>query len=463
MKRWLRRAWRVVHTTAMRQAVSGALLQVMVWVLALGGVYILMQQRLDTLAGEQAKQEIQQLAALPLTKIEQVLAAGRSASDGFGVRHALLLDAQGRVLAGNVLHWPPEVPADGRVRRAALLVRDDDNDHEQLGRLRVVATTLPQGERLLLAYEPGVLDALSESVWSTVLLAVLLSALIALGLGLRLGWQWLQRVEAINATAGRIARGELHARVQRSPRGDEFDLLADHLNAMLARIEQAVNGMREVSDHLAHDLRKPLTRLKNQLAALMDEMPPQNALHAQLSQMDAELDALIHTFEAMLSIARLEAGSEFTERERIDLAHSLHGVLALYQDQAEDAGRVMRIHLPPNLWVMGHAALLQRALANLLDNALLYTPKHSPIDVLARCEGASIVLECVDHGTGICEEDRARMLQKFTRGDAARSLPGTGLGLPLARAVARAHGGELSLHPTPGGGLTVRMTLPAAE
>ncbi|MGD9888039.1 MAG: ATP-binding protein [Halothiobacillaceae bacterium] len=450
----------LLRTTAMRQALGGALLQVGVLALALLVVFVLMQQRIDDLVKDGLEREMHELAALPLASLQQNLAHEAVGEDGLGVRHALLLDAQGQTLAGNILQWPAHLE-DGQVRAGRLVIQDDDSDHEDVPHATLMAKTLAHGERLILAHEPGVLESLRDVLLGAVVLTLLLSALVSLGLGARLGLRWLSRVEDINTTAGKIARGELSARLPQSPHGDEFDLLAGHLNAMLARVEQAVLGMREVSDHVAHDLRKPLSRLKNQLEAAalrLDDAPhDRQTLQQSIAQAAAEADELIHAFDAMLSIARLDAGSELVVRESFDVAEALSPMLELYQDQAEDEGRVLNVSMAAGLLLRGSAPLLARAWANVLDNALLYTPQGSPIEVEARRLGERIVLECIDHGAGIAVDERERMLQKFTRGDKARTLAGSGLGLPLARAVARAHEGELGLHATPGGGLTVRM------
>ena len=450
----------LLRTTAMRQALGGALLQVGVLALALLVVFVLMQQRIDSLVKDGLEREMHELAALPLASLRQNLAHEALGEDGLGVRHALLLDAQGKPLAGNILQWPARLE-DGQVRSGRLVIQDDDNDHEDVPHATLMAQTLTHGERLILAHEPGVLESLRDVLLGAVIFTLIFSAMLSIGLGARLGMRWLARVEEINTTAGKIARGELSARLPQSPHGDEFDLLAGHLNAMLARVEQAVLGMREVSDHVAHDLRKPLSRLKNQLEAAalrVDDAPhDRHALQQSIAQAAAEADELIHAFDAMLSIARLDAGSELVVREPLDVAEALHAMLELYKDQAEDEGRVLKVSMAAGLMLRGSAPLLARAWANVLDNALLYTPQGSPIEVDVRRQGEHIVLECIDHGAGLKLDERERMLQKFTRGDKARTLSGSGLGLPLARAVARAHEGELSLHETQGGGLTVRM------
>ena len=290
-----------------------------------------------------------------------------------------------------------------------------------------------------------------------------LAALLALTLGVLLGWRWLSRIEAINTVAARIAAGDLCQRVQSRGQGDEFDLLAGHLNAMLARIEAAVAGMREVSDHVAHDLRRPLARLKTRIEVALRQPRDAANYRTVLEETLQDSEEILATFESLLTIARLEAGSELVAMQPFDLAAVARDVAELYAAQAEEGGRPFTLPAAPATPVAGSAALVAQALANLLDNAFKYTPPHSPIEIdLVRADGQAR-LAVIDHGGGLSDADKARLVARFARGDAARSQPGSGLGLALAAAVARAHGGRLVLTDTPGGGLTARLDLPLVK
>ena len=231
---------------------------------------------------------------------------------------------------------------------------------------------------------------------------------------------------------------------------------------MLGRIETAIAGMREVSDLVAHDLRKPLARLKTRIEVVLSRDRDKEAYRQALAETAEDADEIIRSFEALLSIARLEAGSEILNPEVIDVAEVVRRVMELYADEAEETGRPLVGETPEHLSLRGSPELLAHALANVLDNAFKYTAPDIPIEVRLATEDGRAVLTVVDHGPGISEADRPRFLQRFGRGDAARSQPGSGLGLALAVAVARAHGGALSLADTPGGGLTARLTLPCS-
>jgi signal transduction histidine kinase len=313
---------------------------------------------------------------------------------------------------------------------------------------------------LLVAQAPGALEELRETVLGIAAALLGVSALLALALGVSLGRQWLARIEAINQTAGKIAAGDLSQRVETSGRKDEFDLLAAHLNAMLARIEAAVAGMRDVSDNVAHDLRKPLARLQTRIEVVLAQPREADDYRTALAQTAADAGELMRTFDALLSIARLEAGSDIASPERFDLAEQVRQVTELYDAEAEDAGRPFSVELAEGLSVSGQPALLAQALANLLDNAFKYTPPAAAVRVSLKCVDNHVELAVIDHGSGIAAAERSRMTQRFARGDSARTQPGSGLGLALVEAIAHAHGGSLALADTPGGGLSVRLTLP---
>jgi signal transduction histidine kinase len=287
-----------------------------------------------------------------------------------------------------------------------------------------------------------------------------LAALLSLALGVALGWQWMQRIDAINRTAGKIAAGDLTQRVEASGHGDEFDLLASHLNAMLGRIEAAVAGMREVSDNVAHDLRKPLARLKTRIDVVLNQTRELADYRAALVHTAADADELMRNFDALLSIARLEAGSDIAAPQDFDLAALTRSVAELYADEAEDAGRPFSVQLPTTLTVQGQPALISQGLANLLDNAFKYTSTNVVVSVALSQENDHVVLTVMDHGQGIPAQEHTRMTERFVRGDTARTQTGSGLGLALVKAVMQAHGGSLEMADTPGGGLTVRLKLP---
>lgn len=461
MKPLLHRLARLTRTTAMRLALRYALMQVLLLALALAVLLSLANRYIARELEAGLASETAALAALPQATLIQRLDA--LAGHG-GARHYLLLDARGAVLAGDVVAWPEALPVDAHAHRVEARVYEADGPgHTESLPLVARGVALAGGARLLVAQEPGAAEDLRDAVFAAAGGVLALSGLLSLLLGLALGWQWLARIEAVNCIAGAIAKGDLSRRVETRGHGDEFDLLAEHLNHMLARIEAAVAGMREVSDNVAHDLRKPLARLKTRIEVVLAQPRAAEAYRAALMETAADADELMQNFDALLSIARLEAGGDIPASRVFDLTDTARAVAELYADEAADIGRPFGMDFAPCIAVAGEPSLLSQALANLLDNAFKYTPADAAVSVRLRHDGRVARLTVIDAGPGIGEADQARLVERFARGDAARSQPGSGLGLALVRAVARAHGGTLELADAPGGGLAVTLILPLAD
>lgn len=460
----------LAKTSAIRLALRYAAMQVALLALALAALFWATNRYVEQQIATSLETELGALTSLPAPALAaRVSALSEARSRQRGARHYLLLDARGMRLAGDIARWPRWLVADNRPARGPITVlaaddaTEDPPDALDTPQLPAIAARLADGNRLLIAQEPGDAEDLREYALLAALMVLGLAASMSIVLGLALGWQWLSRIDAINRTSGRIAAGDLSQRVTSSGRGDEFDLLASHLNAMLARIEQAVAGMREVSDNVAHDLRRPLSRLKTRIEVTLAQARSAGEYRDALALTGTDADELIRTFDALLSIARLESGSEITHPERFDLAALTRDVTALYADEAEDAGRPFHVVAPATLPVRGQSALLARALANLLDNAFRHTAATVPVVVLLQSSGGQAGLAVVDHGNGIAAAERDRMTERFARGDAGRQQPGSGLGLALVKAVMQAHRGQLELLDTPGGGLTAGLSLPIAE
>ena len=459
----LARLRQLARTSAIRLALRYALLQVVVLAIALAALFWVVNRYVDQQIAESLTSELATLKILPAPALAtRVAALADTRSRTRGARHYRLEDAHGQMLAGNVSHWPGGLTTDGALWQGELTVGEqgDPHDDNESTPLPSVGTMLADGGRLLIAQDTGAAEDLHEVALIAAVIVLALTASFAVLLGLSLGWQWLKRIDAINQTAGRIAAGDLTQRVKTTDRGDEFDLLAGHLNTMLERIEQALAGMREVSDNVAHDLRKPLSRLKTRAEVVLNKPRDTAAYREALAQTVNDADELMRTFDALLSIARLEAGSELSGRETIDLAELVRDVAGLYADEAEDMARPFQLELDPAILVSGSRALLAQALANLLDNAFKYSAPEVALEVLLERVGSHARITVRDHGYGIPPGEHARMIERFVRGDTARSQSGSGLGLALVKAVMHAHGGELELIETPGGGLTAWLTLP---
>ena len=328
---------------------------------------------------------------------------------------------------------------------------------------------LPGGFRLLVGRDLEERERLHDIVlaagrWS-------LAAIVILGLagGFFVTRRVLKRVDAMTDTTRTIMDGDLTGRLPIAGTGDELDRLAGNLNAMLERIEALMHGLKEVSDNIAHDLKTPLTRLRNRCEEALRLAEDESQYRAALETTIEESDALISTFNALLMIARAESGQARDNMSDFDAAEIARGVGDLYEPLADDKGLVLKVEAPGSAPVRGNRELVSQALANLVDNAIKYGRRNgaeangadADIVVKAMGEGDRILLTVADAGPGIPEADRSRAVERFVRLEQSRSQPGSGLGLSLASAVARLHGGELKLednHP----GLRTVISLPRA-
>ena len=310
-----------------------------------------------------------------------------------------------------------------------------------------------------------------ERLYDVILAAGQWSIALVIVLGLAGGFfvarRVLHRVDAMTETSRTIMAGDLSGRLPVAGSGDELDRLAINLNAMLERIEALMRGFKEVSDNIAHDLKTPLTRLRNRAEEVLRSGKSESDYRAALEGTIEESDDLIRTFNALLMIARTESGQASTPMTEFDAAEIARGVGELYDPLADVKGLTLRIEADVAVPVRGSRELVTQALANLVDNAIKYAgPMQSAVksvsaEVVVRTstEGDLVLLTVSDYGAGIPEADRGRVVDRFVRLEQSRSEPGSGLGLSLASAVAHLHGGELKLEDN-GPGLKVTLVLP---
>lgn len=311
---------------------------------------------------------------------------------------------------------------------------------------------LPGGFRLLVGRDLDERDRLFQVVldagkWSA-------AVVIVLGLvgGFFVARRVLRRVDAMTETARTIMGGNLSGRLPVAGSGDELDRLAHNLNEMLDRIEALMGGLKEVTDNIAHDLKTPLTRLRNRAEEALRSSRSEQDYRAALEGTIEESDSLIRTFNALLMIARAESGQARDNMVDFDAAEAARAVGELYEPLAEEQGLTLEVDAPAAVPLRGNRELISQALANLVDNAIKYaapaaqangTP--SCVTIAARAEGDRVLLSVGDRGPGIPEGDRGRAIGRFVRLEESRTIPGSGLGLSLVSAVARLHGGGLRL------------------
>ena len=306
------------------------------------------------------------------------------------------------------------------------------------------ATTLPNGDHLLIGRDVRTRARLRSLVADALLWALIL--VLALGIigALVVRGLFRRMLRNVSATARAIAKGDLTQRVRLSGRGDEFDRLAETINDMLDRIARLMDGVRQVSNAIAHDLRTPITRARARLEDAETHADSKTELQAAIERAIADLDGVVLVFQALLRIAEIEAGARRSAFSQFDLRPVLSDLEDLYGAVAEERGLTLTLRAPDRLVMVGDRELIQQAVANLLDNAVKFSAHGDAVNVRAVAD-TPMRIEVTDHGPGIPEADRLRAMERFYRGETARNTPGSGLGLALVQAVAQLHGGTLRL------------------
>ena len=368
----------------------------------------------------------------------------------------LLVDSTARRIAGNLERWPAIVENSGpfyelAVQRAGMR-----------SLARVQRYDLPGGFRLLIGRDVQVRAHLRTLLTDALLWALVIVGAMATAGALVVRGLFRHTLANVSATAAAIAAGDFAQRVKLSGRGDEFDQLAEVINDMLDRIGRLMDGVRQVSNAIAHDLRTPITRARTRLedAALHADSVPD--LRAAIERATQDLDGIVAVFQALLRIAEIEAGSRRSSFSRIDVAPLLADVGELYDVVAEEAGVTLALSVPEHLPAFGDGTMIQQAVANLVDNAVKFSPRGSTVTLAATQGPHALEISVSDQGPGIPAPDRARATERFYRGDSARHTPGSGLGLSLVQAVAHLHGGTLRLADA-APGLRAVLSLPVSE
>ena len=351
----------------------------------------------------------------------------------------LLVDPQMNRLAGNLTRWPGEL--NRRLGWYELLV---DRGGVPVV-TRIASLALPGGHHMLVGRDIAVRVKLRNLLSHALGWGVGVVLLLA-GLGALLVRKLFRRMIAnVASTAAAVSRGDLSRRVQLSGRGDEFDQLSEAINDMLDRIARLMEGVRQVSNAIAHDLRTPITRARARLEEASGHAAGPAELRTAIEQATVDLDGIVSVFQALLRIAEIEAGSRRAAFAAIDLTPLLSDMAELYEASAEEKGLELIFQAPPTLLAHGDATLIQQAVANLLDNALKFSPSGTVVTLSGARVADAIEIAVTDHGPGIPEADRGRAAERFYRGESARSTPGSGLGLSLVQAVAQLHGGTFTL------------------
>lgn len=434
----------VLTSSPFRTAIVYSVVFALGAVALLGAVYFAVSRVIDGSTDNLIEAEVQGLR-------EQVLVLSRSdfielieqRSQDQDVRGAvyLMVDPQLRPVAGNLPAWPSIGADQGKwiQFKVAVPYGDQTRVHE----VRAQRFPLPGGYRMLVGHDVQERQDVKNVMMRGLVAAVVLTMLLGLGGGIWMGRRILAHAGAISAVATRIMRGDLSQRIPVRDAEDELNTLASEINGMLDKIEQLTLGMRTVLDSAAHDLRTPLNRLQTTAEAAMAQLGASAPERRVLERVIAEVDRMRSTLDALLRIALAETGT--VAREAVDLSELVASIVELYAPVTEERGIALASEVAAGAHIHGSRQLLAQALANLLDNAIKFTPSGGHIRVALRNEAAGPEVVVEDDGPGIPADKRELVLGRRVRLDEARKVPGSGLGLSLVAAVTKLHGARLVL------------------
>lgn len=425
---------------------------------------VLLSRQLETAINTELQALAGQYRAGGLPRLVETVAE-RSATPGSSLY--LVTDAEGRRLAGNLRVVTPALwNALGKVEFTYRRSSAEGSEN----RLAVAHVFRLDGDyRLIVGRDIEDRRQFEAVVSSAIFWGLAAMSLIGIGSALIIGRRLLARIDAVTAASQAIMAGGMKERLPLNGSGDELDRLSANLNVMFDRIEQLMIGLREVSDNIAHDLKTPLNRLRNRAEAALREGGGAAAYREALQDTIEEADELIRIFDALLKIARVEAGARGATFSAFDVSETLKDAAELYEPLAEEHGWRLSLPALPPILMNGERQLVAQALANLIDNAIKYglpngAKQEAAIELSAEVSGPFVEITVADHGPGIAESDRERAFKRFVRLEASRSKPGSGLGLSLVMAVARLHGGDVRLEDNqPGLKVAMRMERGLAE
>jgi signal transduction histidine kinase len=384
----------------------------------------------------------------------------------------LLMDKDGERITGSIAESPVENFEDEEKTWTSFQVTETDPDGGVLKRpARGLQERLSGGEYLFVGSDVGEAEGYVRKIVRALWGAGALIILLGLFGGALVSRNVSRQMAGLADTVAAVRGGNLQVRARVRGARDEYDELAEGLNEMLDRMEHTMTGLRHVGVAIAHDLRSPLTRLMARLEVALIEADngsgdPRRALEQALE----DADGVLHTFNAVLAIARLQAAGQAPNQTLFDPGELAADIAELYEPLCEDKGIDFRAELTPGLQVKGNREFIAQALANILDNAVKYTPDGGAVMLrVRRRSSGEVEFSVTDTGPGVPETDRARVVQRFVRLENSRNEPGSGLGLSLVAAVAEAHDGRLELDEGPGSldgkgpGLRVAFVLPRVE
>ncbi|AEW18228.1 hypothetical protein P053_02310 [Brucella abortus 01-4165] len=380
----------------------------------------------------------------------------------------LVADPTGRILAGNVESVEPGVlNTDGIIERAFTYRRYGEQAPQMEHRAIAVVIALPNGMRLLVGRDLGEPERFRDLIRNSLVLALGIMGVGALLIWLFVGRRALKRIDDVSRASQRIMDGDLTGRLPVNGSGDEFDRLSGNLNVMLVRILELNEGLKQVSDNIAHDLKTPLTRLRNRAEEALGGEKVEPEYRAALEDIIGESDQLIRTFNAILMISRLEAGYSSENLDDMPVAPIMRDVAEMYEPVAEDAGVTLTLGALDDVALHINRELVGQTVSNLVDNAIKYAGgegRTATVTLLMEKDAQWVRIVVADNGPGIPADKRDHATERFVRLEESRTQPGSGLGLSLAKAVMKLHGGALRLEDNgPGLRAVLEFPLPHRE
>ncbi len=364
------------------------------------------------------------------------------ARNAVGVSY-LLQDRDGHAIAGNMSAMAPR---EGLILLAHTPSRYRPRRRFDRGEgLRGRGVILPQGDYLFVALSDAELGEMQSVIAQGFLAGLSATIVFAVLGGLATSSGLLRRIEAISRTSREIMTGDLGRRIALRGRDDEFDHLAMSLNAMLDRIQTLMSGLQQISNDIAHDLRTPLSRMRQRLELAARGEHTVAGLRAAMGASIADCDAILHTFSALLRVAQIEAGTRRAGFVTVELGPLIEDLVEAYLPVAEERAQRIDHALVPGLIVRGDRELLAQAISNLIENAINHAPAGAALHVSGERQGDMVRIEVRDDGPGIPPAFRTKVLQRFYRLESSRTTPGQGLGLSLVQAIIDLHGAKLAL------------------
>jgi signal transduction histidine kinase len=417
-----------------------------------GFIYWKVDDYLITRSDRMISSQLDFIAGLPgeqqLSAINQNLK-----QDSRGVQHAGLFGADGRRIAGNMERIPPELRLNDTVHNVSVTRMLPTGQDARV--IRAIARTTPNGNTLVIGREVDETREISHVVGQALALGLLPALGLCLLAGALLSMRAQKRVEEVNKRVQRIIAGDLSERLPHRNADEPFSRLAVIVNGMLDEMETMIHALAGVGNDIAHDLRTPLTRARLALERGRTNATTVEHLQTVADKAIASIDQSLAIITALLRLAEIENSRRSAAFGSVPLHEMLREVCDLYEPIAENKKVDLRAKVKYNLNVLGDRDLLFEAVANLVDNAIKFTPEGGRVGIELESGDKKAIVRITDTGPGISEQEREAVLRRFYRSDKIRSTPGVGLGLNLVAAIVKLHGFRLAIHPGPGGRMEI--------